>query len=328
MNRRGAVGRIAALGAFPLVARGQQEPRIPRIGFLVTNMAVGPPLPDAFRQGLRELGYVEGRDVAIDFRDAQGRFEQLPALARELVALKVDVIVVGGTSQALAAKKATSTIPIVFGTVGDPVTSGLVESLARPGGNATGLSNVAPELVGKRLELISQILPVTGRVAVLWQPGAVGEHTMTEMRRSADAAARLLGLQLHFVDVRDPADFEKALSGMRNARMDALTVLGGAMFVVERKRLVDLAAKYRLPTVYVAREFVDVGGLMSYGANDADLLRRAAGYVDRILKGARPGDLSVAQPTKFELCFNLRTAGALGISIPQSVLLRADRVIE
>jgi putative ABC transport system substrate-binding protein len=291
-------------------------------------MAVGPPLPDAFRQGLRELGYVEGRDVAIDFRDAQGRFEQLPALARELVALKVDVIVVGGTSQALAAKKATSTIPIVFGTVGDPVTSGLVESLARPGGNATGLSNVAPELVGKRLELISQILPVTGRVAVLWQPGAVGEHTMTEMRRSADAAARLLGLQLHFVDVRDPADFEKALSGMRNARMDALTVLGGAMFVVERKRLVDLAAKYRLPTVYVAREFVDVGGLMSYGANDADLLRRAAGYVDRILKGARPGDLSVAQPTKFELCFNLRTAGALGISIPQSVLLRADRVIE
>ena len=285
-------------------------------------------LQEAFRQGLRDLGYVEGRNLVIEYRDAEGKVERLPALAAELVALKVDVIVASGTLAALAAKQATRTLPIVFSPAADPVASGLVTSLARPGGNVTGLSLLNSELVGKWLEQLKQAIPGVSRVAVLWQPGAFGERTEKDMLKGAEVAARALGVQLQFVEARGPEDFDRAFSDMTRARAGALTVLGSTMFVSERRRLVDLAAKNRLPAVYNVREFVDAGGLMSYGPNLADLFRRAATYVDKILKGAKPGDLPVEQPTKFELVINLKTAKALGLTIPQSVLVRADEVIQ
>ena len=233
-----------------------------------------------------------------------------------------------GTPAALAAKQATRTLPIVFAAAADPVGSGLVTSLARPGGNVTGLSILAPELVGKCLELLKQAVPGVSRVAVLWQPGALGERTDKDMLKGAEVAARALGVRLQFVEARGPADFDRAFSDMTRARAGALTVLASTMFVNERRRLVDLAAKNRLPAVYPWREFVDAGGLMSYGPNLADLFRRAATYVDKILKGAKPGDLPVEQPTKFELVINLKTAKALGLTIPPSLLQRADQVIE
>jgi putative ABC transport system substrate-binding protein len=314
----------------PVPAEAQQAAEPTRIGYLSTQ-SLSPPtrLGEAFRQGLRDLGYVEGRNVVIESRSAEGKLERLPALAAELVALKVDVIVApAGTPPALAAKQATRTIPIVFIAVGDPVTSGLVSSLARPGGNATGLTDVNPELVGKRLELLTQAVPGVSRLAVLWQPGAVGERTEKDMLKAAEVAARALGVRLQVVEARGPADFDRAFSDMTSARAGALTVLGSNMFFKERRRLVDLAAKNRLPAVYITREYVDAGGLMSYGADLADSFRRAATYVDKILKGAKPGDLPVEQPTKFELVINLKTAKSLGLTIPASVLGRADRVIE
>ena len=256
------------------------------------------------------------------------KFERLPALAAELVALKVDVIVAGPTPAALAAKHVTRTIPIVFATGGDAVTDGLVTSLARPGGNVTGLSGLAPDLVGKWLELLKRAVPGVSRVAVLWQPGAVGELTEKSMLNGAEHAARALRMRLQVVEARGPEDFGRAFSDMARARADALTVLPSPMLFSERRRLVDLAAKNRLPAVYPLREYVDAGGLMSYGANAADLYRRAATYVDRILKGMNPADLPVEQPTKFELVINLKTAKALGLAIPQSVLAQADQVIE
>jgi len=283
---------------------------------------------EAFRQGLRDLGYVEGRNVVIEYRDAEGKHERLPALAAELVALKVDVIVAPPTPAALAAKQATRTLPIVFFSVSDPVSSGLVTSLGRPGGNVTGLSDLTPELVGKCLEQLKQAVPGVSRAAVLWQPGAFGERTEKDLLKAAEVAARALGVRLQFVEARGPDDFDRAFSKMTSARADALTVLPTAMFVSERRRLVDLAAKNRLPTVFPYRESVDAGGLMSYGPNLADMYRRAATYVDKILKGAKPGDLPVEQPTKFELVINAKTAKALSLTIPQSVLLRADQVIQ
>jgi len=281
-------------------------------------------MTEGFRQGLRDLGYVEGRNVVIEFRDAEGKLERLPALAAELVALKVDVIVVGGTVAALAAKQATRTLPVVFVSAIDPVTDGLVTSLARPGGNVTGLSALAPELVGKRLELLKQAVPGVSQVAVLWQPGALGERTERDLRKEAEVAARALGVRLQFVEARGPDDFDRAFSDMTKARAGALTVLGSTMLINERRRLVDLAAKNRLPAVYGLREYVDAGGLMCYGPNNADMSRRAATYVDKILKGAKPGDLPVEQPTKFELVINLKTAKALGLTIPPSLLQRAE----
>jgi putative ABC transport system substrate-binding protein len=329
IDRRSFIGTVAgALLTAPLAAEAQQAAKIARIGYLVTNLAANPHWLEAFLQGLRDLGYVEGRNLVIEYRSAEGKLERLPALAAELVALKVDVIVAGSTPHALAAKQATKTIPIVFTVAADPVQSGLVTSLARPGGNVTGLSNFAPELVGKCLELLKQAVPGVSRVAVLWQPGAFGERTEKDLLKRADVAARVLGVRLQFVEARGPTDLDRAFSDMTRARADALTVLTGAMFVNERRRLVDLAAKNRLPAVYPLREFVDAGGLMSYGANLADLVRRAATYVDKILKGAKPADLPVEQPTKFELVINLKAAKALGLTIPPSVLQRADEVIE
>ena len=331
MRIRG-VARIAVLASSVLVAslvtEAQPPAKVARIVYLSTNLRPTPHLPEAFRQGLRDLGYVEGRNVVIEYRDAEGKSERLPALAAELVALKVDVIVATTTLEALATKQTTETIPIVFAATADPVTSGLVTHLARPSGNVTGLSLFTPELVGKRLELLKQAVPGISRVAVLWHPGAVGERTEKDILKGADVAARALGLRLQVVEARGPADIDRAFSEMIRARASALTVSGAAMLVNERGRLVDLAAKNRLPGVYAWSEFVEAGGLMAYGPNVADLFRRAATYVDKILKGAKPGDLPVEQPTKFELVINLKTAKALGLTIPQSVLGRADQVME
>src|SRR5438874_3975441 len=329
MDRRSTVLALLALGAAPFTAEAQQATKVARIGYLANNPATSPYLRETFLQGLRDLGYVEGRNLVIEYREAEGKADRLPALAAELVALKVDVILAAGsTLTARVAKEATTTIPIVFAAVGDPVGSGLVTSLARPGGNVTGLSSFGAELVGKRLELLKQAVPGVDRVAVLWFPGALGERTDKDMLREAEAAARALGVRLQFVEARDPADFDRAFSDMTRARAGALTLLPANMFLREHRRLVDLAAKNRLPAVYPWREGVDAGGLMSYGANLADLQRRAATYVDKILKGAKPGDLPVEQPTKFELIINLKTAKDLGLTIPQSVLAHADEVIQ
>jgi putative ABC transport system substrate-binding protein len=313
----------------PVGAEAQQAAKVPRIGYLSLNLASNPPTREAFRQGLRDLGYVEGRNVVIEYRDAEGKLERLPALAAELVALKVDVIVAAaGTLGALAAQQATRTLPIVFIAVGDPVTSGLVTSLARPGGNVTGLSLLFPELVGKLLEQLTQAVPGISRVAVLLQPGAVPERTEKDLVKRAEVAARALGVRVQFVEARGPEDFDRAFSDMTRARAGAVTVLSTPMFVSGRRRLVDLAAKNRLPTMFSFREYVDAGGLMSYGPNVPDMFRQAATYVDKILKGTKPADLPVEQPTKFELVINLKTAKALGLTIPQSVLGRADQVVE
>src|SRR5438093_868586 len=327
MRRREFISLLggAAVG-WPVAANAQQAAKVARIGLLAGNFPASPHLPEAFRQGLRDLGYVEGRNVVIEYRDAEGKLERLPTLAAELVALKVDVIVAPITVAALAAKQATRTIPIV--SVAIPVTSGLVTSLARPGGNVTGLAFFSPELVGKCLEQLKQAVPGVSRVAALWQPGGQGERTEKDMLEGAEVAARALGVRLQFGEARGPENFERAFSEMTRAPAGALTVLPSNMFISERRRLVDLAAKNRLPAVYPWREFVDAGGLMSYGLNVADLFRRAATYVDKILKGAKPSDLPVEQPTKFEFVINLKTAKALGLTIQQMLLQRADGVIQ
>jgi ABC-type uncharacterized transport system substrate-binding protein len=329
MRRIGlAVVLVASLVLGPLALEAQQAAGIARIGYLGTNLAASAHLPEAFRQGLRDHGYVEGRNVVIEYRSAEGKLERFTTLAAELVALKVDVIVATSTPAALAAKQATRTLPIVFIAVADSVASGLVTSLARPGGNVTGLSMLTPELVGKRLELLKQAVPGVSPVAVLWQPGDYGERTEKDILKEAEVTARALGMRLQVVEARGPQDFDRAFSDMARARAGALIVLGSTMFFTERRRLVDLAAKHRLPAVYSARDSVDAGGLMAYGPNTADLFRRAATYVDKILKGTKPGDLPVEQPTRFELVINMKTAKALGLTIPQALLQRADQIIE
>ena len=325
MKRRTFMALVSGgLLAAPFAAEAQQAAKVARIGYL--GAAAGP-LREAFLQGLRDLGYVEGRNLLIEYRSAEGKLERYSALAAELVALKVDVIFAPNTPAVLAAKQSTRTIPIVFPSAADPVADGLVTTLARPGGNVTGLTSLSPDLVGKRLEQLKQAVPGVSRVAVLWQPGGPDERTEKDMLKRAEVAARALGVQLQFVEAQGPADLDRAFSDMTRVRAGALTVLGGGMFLNERRRLVDLATKNRLPTVYSLREYVDAGGLMSYGPNLPDVFRRAATYVDKILKGAKPGDLPVEQPTKFELVINLKTAKALGLTIPQSLLQRADEVI-
>jgi ABC-type uncharacterized transport system substrate-binding protein len=327
-RRRFLLTSLAGVFAAPFLAEAQQAAKAARIGYLAPNMAANPHFTEAFSQGLRDLGYVAGRNVVIEYRSAEGTFERFPALAAELIALKVDVLVAGGTPASQAAKQATRTLPIVFVGVGDPVTSGLVTNLARPGGNITGFSILGPDLVGKCLEQLTQAVPGVSRIAALWQPGAVSEHTEKDILKGAEVAARALGVRLQFVEARGPADFNRAFSALTRARAGALTVLPGGMFIAERRRLVELAAKNGVPAVYPWREFVDAGGLMSYGPNLPDLSRRSATYVDRILQGTKPGDLPVEQPTTFELVINLKTAKALGLTIPQSLLQRADHVIE
>jgi len=328
VQRRDFLIAAGALLVAPLAAEAQQTAKVARIGILAGNKAASPHTLEAFLRGLRDLGYIEGRNVVIEYRDAEGKPERIPALAAELLALKVDIVFAPSTPAALATKQATRTVPIVFAGAADPVTDGLVANLARPGGNVTGLSNLSTELVGKRLEQLKQVAPGVSRVAVLWHQGGTDGRTEKDMLKAAEVAARSLGVQLQLVETRGPADFERVFSEMIKARAGALTVLPIAIFSFYRRRLVDLAATYRLPAAYPAREYVDAGGLMSYGANLADLHQRAATYVDKILKGAKPGDLPVEQPTKFELVINLKTAKDLGLTIPQSVLTRADDLIQ
>src|SRR6266487_2075050 len=329
MPRRTFMALVSGgLLAMPLAAEAQTAGRIWRIGYLGPAVAAANRSEVAFRQGLRDLGYVEGSNLVFEYRSAEGKVERLPALAAELVALKVDVIVAPTTPAARAAKQATRTLPIVFAAAADPVGSGLVATLARPGGNVTGLTNLSAELGGKRLELLKQVVPGVSRVAILYQPGAFVERTEKDMLKGAEVAARALGVRPQFLEARGPADIDRAFLDMTRARAGALTVFPSSMFFSERKRLVDLAAKSRLPAVYGLREFVAAGGFMAYGPNAEDLFRRAATYVDKILKGAKPGDLPVEQPTKFELVINLKTAKALGLTIPPALLQQADQVIE
>jgi putative tryptophan/tyrosine transport system substrate-binding protein len=328
VQRRTFLVAAGALLAAPLGANPQRTAKVARIGYLASNPTATLHLREAFLQGLRDLGYVEGRNIVIEYRDAEGQLDRLPALATELAALKVDVVVASGTLAALAAKQATRSLPIVFSPAADPVQSGLVTSLARPGGNITGVSLLYSELIGKSLEQLKLAIPGVSRVAVLRQPCAFGERAEKNMLKGAEVAGRELAMQLQFVEARGPADFERTFSDVTSARASALIVLSSNMLVSERIRLVDMVARNRLPTMYNVREYVDAGGLMAYGPNLADLRRRAATYVDKILKGAKPGDLPVEQPKKFDLIVNLKTAKVLGITIPQSVLVRADEVIQ
>ena len=324
LRRAASVALCLALLAAAFSVEAQQTGKVARIGHLFTGRV--PLFEEVFAQGLRDLGYVEGRNIIIERRYAEGRAERLPDLAAELVRLKVDVIVAAGAAATQAAKNATKTIPIVGVAMGDPVQTGFVASLARPGGNITGLATVPGlEIFGKDLELLKEAVPGISRVAVLWNPSnPAHEAVMQEVK----TAARVSGVQLQSLAARGPNEFDSAFSAMVRERAVALLVVSDAVFSHHRIRLVDLAAKHRLPTMYGSALFPEVGGLISYGPNFADQNRRAATYVDKILKGAKPADLPVEQPTKFELAINLKTAKALGLTIPQSLLLRADRIIE
>jgi putative tryptophan/tyrosine transport system substrate-binding protein len=331
-----AVGLVItfALGllAAPVVAEAQQPAKIPRIGFLGTwpmNSHY-----EALRHGLHEVGYVEGQNIAIERRYSEGRAERLPDLATQLVHLKVDVIVVDACGAPFnAASQATSTIPIVVAACNDDlVAAGFISSLARPGGNITGLSELTPELGAKRLELLKEVAPKVRRVAVLWNP-TYSERSSANFRfwssdwKEIRAAAQVLGMTLQSVEIRGPADFDTAFSAMARERADALIAFSDSLVVSQGRRIADLAAKSRRPAMYPSREVVDAGGLMSYGPSISDMFRRTAVYVGKILKGAKPADLPMEQPTKFELVINLKTAKALGLTIPESLLRRADEVI-
>ena len=328
VSRRRFALSLCALVAAPATARAQARPaRIPRIGYL---QAVVPqngtsPLLEDFRQGLRDLGYEEGRNIELEIRWGEGHLERLPALAADLVRMKVDIIVAVNSPSILAAKKATQTIPIVMPISSDPVGDGLVASLARPGGNITGLSLMAPELSEKRLQLLKEVFPKLRPVAALWNPDYAG---MAARFRQTQGAAPSVGLEVRSVETRDSAELERALAELDRNRPGALLLLADPLTLSQRLRIVEFAAEQKLPAMYELSQFVDAGGLMSYGPNIDDIVRRSATYVDRILKGAKPAELPIEQPAKFELVINLKTAKAMGIAIPQSVLLQADRVIE
>jgi putative ABC transport system substrate-binding protein len=330
MKRREFITLFGGLAAaWPVMARSQSKTA--RIGYLVTGSLTSSEtqaMLDAFRQGLSQLGYIEGQNIAIERRGAEGRIERLPELAVELVGLHVDVIVVSATPAGLAAKQATNAIPVVVTAMGDPIRDGLVTSLARPGGNITGTTFLGPELVAKRLALLKELLPTMSRIAALWQPGAFTELTTADMMKEAAEAANALKLQLELFEVRNPDQFDRAFSEMKNARAQAMFMFPSTLLFGERRRIVELAAQHRLPAMYNARESVQVGGLIGYGASLAVLTRRAATYVDRILKGAKPADLPVELPTSFELTINLKTARALSLEVPLFLQQRADEVIE
>jgi putative ABC transport system substrate-binding protein len=327
ISRRAFV--VAATGgllAAPRAAGAQPAGKVHRVGFLGNSTEtleanlVGP-----LREGFRELGYVEGRDLVIEYRWAEGQYERFPALIAELIALKVDVIVTAGTPAALAVRRATTAIPLVMVAVGDPVGSGLVKSLARPGGNLTGLVSIAPDLEGKRLELLTEVVPKLSYVAFLLNP-ANAFHVTSE--KQARTAAKALHLKVEFFPVQADSEFDRAFQAMSSHRPGALVMLADRLFLHHRARIVEFAARNRLPTVYAYTELVEAGGLMSFGPSYPGMHRRAAYFVDRILKGAKPADLPMEQPSKFELFINLRTARALGLVIPQAILLRADDLIQ
>lgn len=314
---------IFATSASPAAAQASRTPLIGLISPAGPNTGW---FAEGFRQGMKELGYVEGRNFRIEFRWAHGRFEQLPSLAAELVQLNVDVIVAGVTQASLAAKAATPTIPIVMVGVGDPVVVGLVASLARPGGNVTGTSNMSADVVGKQLELLKEVDPSVSRVAALWNPANAAFQAL--QRREAEIAARRIGLQLEFFDASGPQDFDAAFAAIHEANHRALLILVDPVFAVHRAAISELVAKIRVIAVSGNREFVEAGGLMAYGPSYFQASRRAAAYVDKILKGAKPADLPIEQATNFEIIVNLKTARAIGVELPQALLARADEVIE
>ena len=314
---------LLALGS--VLPAAQQPAKIPRIGFLAASPSVFPGRIEAFRQGLRELGYVEGKNIVIEWRYTEGKLDRAPALAAELVHLKVDIIVSSGPTLTNILKEATTTIPIVMGYHTDPVGTGLVASLARPGGNITGLSVLSPELGGKRLEILKEVVPKLSRVAVLGSSTLPGN---AETLKETELAAGALGVKIQFVDVLSPKDIEAAFRGAVKGRADAVLAQGSGILNSHRTQVADLAVKGRLPAMYYAAEFVEAGGLMFYGVDFPDLHRRAATYVDKILKGAKPGELPVEQPKKFEFIVNLKAAKQIGLVIPPNVLVRADKVIK
>jgi len=326
----------AMLFAVHVSAEAQQPKKIPRIGYVSGSGDANNPGPfvEAFRQGLRDLGYVEGKNILVEFRFAEGQLERLPSLVAELVQLKVDVVVAAPLSAIRAAKQATKTIPIVMVTTQDPVATGLVDSLARPGGNVTGLTRLTRELRGKRLELLKEVAPRISRVGVLVEKGMIAEaerigaQARTLVFKDYETAASALKIQLQSLEVRGPnPDFEGAFQGAAKARVSALITVNTSLLNRYPKRIADLAIKNRLPSMYEGSDFVEAGGLMSYASNDTENYKRAATYVDKILKGSKPADLPVEQPTKFELVINLKTSKQIGLTIPQSVLYRADKVI-
>ena len=328
MLRKVVVGLALSLGLVlaPLAAEAQRPAKVPRIGLLFTaSEPAGAPFIEAFRQGLRELGYVEGKNIAIESRWAEGKPERFPGFAAELVRLKVDIIVAGITGAAQAAKNATGTIPIVMVTVPDPVASGLVPGLARPGGNITGLSMLGVDLAAKQLQLLKEALPKVSRVAVLRNPQLSAHELMV---RKLEVAASTFKVTLQVLEVRNPEEFDGAFGAMTKERAGALLVLPAPMHLSHLIWIAELAAKHRLPAMYGLVDYADAGGLMAYAVDVRHNWRRAATYVDKILKGAKPADLPVEQPTRMEFVINLKTAKALGLTIPQSVLIRADRVIQ
>ena len=320
------VSLVLTAGLFALCSFTEAQPnKIPRIGYLgAVSPSANAVRIEAFRQGLRELGYVEGKNIVIEWRFAEGKLDRLPALAAELVRLKVDIIITGGSGATRPAHEATNTIPIVMTQDPDPVDNGFVASLARPGGNITGLSTLVPEISGKRLELLKEIVPKLSRVAVL---GDSNEPGNAQALKEVELAAGAFGVQLH-LEVRGAKDIEPAFRAATKGRADALLVLQSPVFVNERTQLADRAVKSRLPAIYWRSDFVEAGGLMSYGVSLPDLDRRVATYVDKILKGAKPADLPVEQPKKFEFIINLKAAKQIGLTIPPNVLARADKVIK
>ena len=329
MDRRAFIGRMGgSILAAPFAVEAQQAGAVPRVGYINPGYASAPIRRrrwEAFREGLRELGWVEGRNIALEARWAEGKYDRYPALAADLVRLKVHVIVAIGGAATKAAKQVTSTIPIVMSLVTEPVESGLVASLARPGANVTGTSIMAADLVGKQFEVLKQAVPRISRVAVLWNPANPGGAAQL---REAEAAAQALGVQLQALEARAPQEIDSAFAAMTRDQVGALVVLGDAILYNQREQIAELAAKSRLPSASALRDYAEAGGLIAYGADSLDLERRAATYVDKILKGAKPADLPVEQPTKFDLVINLQTAKALNLTIPQSVLARADEVIQ
>ena len=317
---------VAAVVAGPLAATAQPASKVWRIGYLGNSSpSLESNLVEAFRRGLRELGYVEGQNIIIEYRWAEGKYDRFPRFVAELVRLRVDVIVTAGTPATLAAKQASTTTPIVMAVAGDALGAGLVSSLARPGGNVTGLSTLLPELEGKRLQLVKQVVPKLTHLAVLTNPG----NPFTTINwRDMQIAAQALHIKLQPVEVREPEDFDRAFATMARERPEAFTIIGDRFLLTHRKRIVEFAAKSRLPAIYPYGEFVQDGGLMAYGPSYPAMFQRAAVYVDKILKGVKPADLPVEQPTKFELVINLKTAKALGLTIPPSLLARADEIIQ
>jgi putative ABC transport system substrate-binding protein len=326
MNKKIIVSILAGLiPASVQLAEAQQPKKVPRIGFLAAvSHSANSVRFEAFRNALRELGYVEGKNIVIEWRYADGKPDRLPALAAELVHLKVNVIVTGGSTATRPAKEATNTIPIVMAQDTDPVGNGFVASLGRPGGNITGLATLAPELSGKQLELMKEIVPTLSRVAVL---GTSTRSGNAQSLKETELAAGAFGVKLQYLDILSPKDIETAFQAASKGRADAILVLTSPFATFQRKQLIDLTVKNRLPAIYDRAEFVEDGGLMTYSVSSTDLFRRAATYVDKILKGAKPADLPVEQPTKFELVINLKTAKQIGLTIPPNVLARADKVI-